>query len=61
MADLQLDSVMGPITVRAADHQVVMPTYIGKVVSKDGGLAFERTLEVSGKDATPEPNPACKL
>jgi branched-chain amino acid transport system substrate-binding protein len=61
MADLQVDSIMGPITVRAADHQVVMPTYIGKVVPKDGGLAFERTLEVSGKDATPAPNPACKL
>jgi ABC-type branched-subunit amino acid transport system substrate-binding protein len=61
MADLQLDSIMGPITVRGADHQVIMPTYVGKVVEKDGGLAFERTLEVSGRDATPAPNPDCKM
>lgn len=50
----------GAVTMRAADHQLEVPNYLGRVVEKAGAfpIVVERTFEA--KAATPV-NPACKI
>lgn len=54
------DSIAGEVTMRAADHQLLMPSSIGKITKDGDELGFE-VLLTSGSDAIPAPNPACKL
>ncbi len=51
----------GTVTMRAADHQLEEPNYLGRVVEKGGAfvMTVERTFDA--KTATPPPSPACKL
>ena len=46
--------------MRAADHQLVVPNYLGRVVDKGGSfpIVVERTFDA--ETATPV-NPACKM
>lgn len=56
----QLDTVYGPVTMRAQDNQLLIPNYVGLVKAEGGRLrpviaqAFPATL-------TPAPSPDCKL
>ncbi|GAA1530060.1 ABC transporter substrate-binding protein [Nocardioides humi] len=58
---LTLDSIVGEVTVRAEDHQVLRDSYLGKVVEADGGLAFDVLSSTPPDITTPEPDPACKF
>ncbi len=51
----------GEVTMRAADHQLEMPNYLGRVAEKDGAISIEVARAFDAKTATPAPNPACKL
>jgi branched-chain amino acid transport system substrate-binding protein len=59
LSGLSFDSFAGPVHV-AADHQLVRPAYVGKVVEKGGALGYEVVAEVPGAKSHPTPDPACK-
>lgn len=58
---LSFDSIVGEVTVREEDHQVLRDSYLGEVVEDGNGLAFD-ILAATGPDVTtPEPDPACEF
>jgi branched-chain amino acid transport system substrate-binding protein len=59
--DLSFDSIAGPVTMRAADRQLLRPSYLGQVVKQGDGLKFKIIAEASAEQTTPTPNPDCKL
>ena len=58
---LTFDSIQGKVTLRAKDHQIEAPTYVGKVERSDDGLILKADTAISPSDNNPEANPACKL
>ncbi len=54
------ESVYGPVTMRAADHQLVLPNYVGQVKLVDGKLR-PVIEERFGKEFTPAASALCKL
>lgn len=61
-SNLTFDSIEGSVTVRAADHQLLRPTYVGQVVKNAAGaLAFKITETLPASVTTPSADPACKL
>lgn len=56
----QLDTIYGPVTLRAADNQLVLPNYVGRAKTVDGVLrpVVEQRFEPS---LTPAPSPLCKM
>lgn len=58
---LTVETLLGPATMRAEDHQLLLPTYLGKVVRKDGGLGWEVVGKADADITTPSPDPACTL
>jgi ABC-type branched-subunit amino acid transport system substrate-binding protein len=59
--DLTFDSIVGKVTMRAGDHQLVRPSYLGQVVKDGAGLAFKIVASADGKQTTPQPDAACTL
>lgn len=58
---LTVDTVFGSVTMRAEDHQLGLPNYLGRAVEKDGTAVIE-VVESYGADvAVPPADPACKL
>ena len=55
-----IDSIYGPVVMRAADNQLVLPNYVGRVKVADGQLrpVIEQTFPTS---LTPPPSPLCKM
>lgn len=59
---LSLDNtIYGKVTMRAEDHQLVMPNYIGKVAKVGGELKPVIEMSVDASQAMPPPSPQCKL
>lgn len=56
----KLDTVFGPLTVRAEDHQVMVPNFIGRVKNVGGELrpTVEQVFDAS---VIPAPSPLCKM
>ena len=56
----QLDTIYGSVTMRAADNQIVLPNYVGRVGYADGMLRpiVEKTFPAS---LTPPASPLCKM
>lgn len=56
----QIDTIYGNVTMRAADNQLVIPNYVGRVKTVDGVLrpVIEQTFPAS---LTPPPSPLCKM
>ena len=56
----QIDTVYGKVTMRAADNQLVLPNYVGRVKMVDGVLrpVIEQSYPAS---LTPPPSPLCKM
>ena len=56
----QLDTIYGQVTMRAADNQLVLPNFVGRVKTVDGKLApvLEQTYPAS---LVPAPSPLCKM
>jgi ABC-type branched-subunit amino acid transport system substrate-binding protein len=61
LADLTFDSIVGEVTVRGDDNQVLRDSYLGEVVESDGGLAFEILSNATPDVTTPEADPACSF
>lgn len=61
LSGLTFDSIAGQVTVRAQDHQLLMPSYFAQVVNDGGSLAFKILNTTSGKDASPQASPDCKM
>ncbi|GIK80915.1 MAG: ABC transporter substrate-binding protein [Hyphomicrobiaceae bacterium] len=61
MEGLTLMSPFGEVTMRAADHQLEMPNYLGRVVDVNGEASIEVVREFDAKTATPPPSGECKL
>ncbi|GAA1529866.1 ABC transporter substrate-binding protein [Nocardioides humi] len=59
---LSFDSIQGQVTLRAEDHQIEAPTYVGTVEkTDDGSLALVATAAIPASENNPEANPACRL
>jgi branched-chain amino acid transport system substrate-binding protein len=59
--DLTFDSIVGKVTMRGADHQLVRPSYVGQVEKTGSGLAFRTIASAKGTDTSPQADPACEL
>jgi branched-chain amino acid transport system substrate-binding protein len=60
MADLELDTISGKITMKPQDHQAIRDTFVGEVEKQGDGLGFKVVATVPPTDATKAPDPACK-
>lgn len=59
---LTFDSIVGEVTMRAEDHQLIRPSYVGQVVEEDdGNLKFELISTSEGEDIMPPVSPDCSL
>jgi len=59
---LTYTSIQGEVTMRAEDHQVEAPTYVGTVEKgEDGELALVATATIPASENNPGPNPDCDL
>lgn len=58
---LTFDSIVGSVTMRADDHQLLRPSYLGRVVKGNGGDAFKIIATAKPAKTTPEADPACSL
>ena len=56
----QIDSIYGNITMRAADNQMLLPSYVARAKNVDGMLrpVIEQTFSPS---IIPAPSPLCKM
>lgn len=61
LQDLTFDSIVGQVTVRGGDHQLIRPSYLGRIVDNGGGLAFEKVAEAAGDTITPPVSAECAL
>lgn len=59
--DLTFDSIVGSVTMRGADHQLLRPSYLGQVEGSGTDLAFNIITAAQPDETTPEPDPACKM
>jgi ABC-type branched-subunit amino acid transport system substrate-binding protein len=60
LGDLSFDSIVGEVTVRDADHQVLRDSYLGEVVD-EGGMKFKILANATPDVTTPEPDSACSM
>jgi ABC-type branched-subunit amino acid transport system substrate-binding protein len=61
---LTFDSIDGTVTMRAGDHQLLRPSYVGQVVKAHGGAGGLGWKIISSSPAsvtTPSPNSACHM
>lgn len=56
----QLDTILGKLTVRAADNQLLVPNFIARVKNVDGQMR-PVVEEVFDPSNAPAPSPLCKL
>jgi ABC-type branched-subunit amino acid transport system substrate-binding protein len=64
LKDLSFDSIVGEVTMRGADHQMIRSSYLGKVVKDaDGtaGMGWEVVHEGKGADIIGDVSPECKM
>ena len=61
---LSFDSIDGTVTMRAADHQLLRPSNLGKVVKApggSGGLGWKVISSAPASQTTPAASPACHI
>ena len=58
--NVTLETIYGKVALRAADNQLLLPNYVGRVKTVDGVLrpVVEQTFPAS---ITPPPSPLCKM
>ncbi len=62
LSDISFDvPFYGNVTMRAADHQLMLPNYIGRVARVDGELRPVVEVTVDAEHAIAPPSPACKM
>ncbi len=55
------DTVLGKLTIRAADHQIIAPNYFGYIGEQDGKLRPIITMTFSGDVVSGSPSESCKM
>ena len=55
------DTVFGAVKMRAEDNQLMLPNYFGYIGEKDGKLKNVVSISLPAEQATPAPDPVCKL
>jgi len=61
LADLTFDSITGEVTMRAGDHQLLRPSYLGEVAGKGKNLSFDILASAEADITLPEPSADCSL
>ena len=61
LRDLTFDSIVGEVTLRGADGQLLRDSYLGQVVDDGGRLAFDVLTNAEPDVTTPEPDAACSI
>ena len=61
METIEAETVYGSVSMRAEDHQLLRPTFVGSVVTSDGGLGWEVQSTAEAAATSPEANPDCSL
>jgi branched-chain amino acid transport system substrate-binding protein len=59
--DLTFDSIVGEVTLRGADHQLLRPSYLGQVEGSGTDLSFTIISDAPADVTTPEPSPDCSM
>lgn len=54
-------TILGELTIRAEDHQIIAPNFFGHVGDYNGKLKPIITMTVDAEAATPPPDPACQI
>lgn len=58
---LEFDSIKGKVTMRAADHQLEAPVYMGQVEQVDGKNRLVERVTYPASETLPPPDGSCKL
>lgn len=58
---LTTSTPFGDVTMRAADHQLELPNYLGRVVDQNGTISIAVARSFDAATATPAPSGACKM
>jgi branched-chain amino acid transport system substrate-binding protein len=64
LGGLQFDSIVGSVTVRAEDHQLLRPSYIGQVIEDPNGtsgMGWKIVATATPEETTPAADPACQM
>jgi branched-chain amino acid transport system substrate-binding protein len=62
LAGLKLDTVLGPIAIREADHQAARPVLVSQIVAgPDGKPTYAIQKIFPGEQVLPPVDPACKM
>jgi ABC-type branched-subunit amino acid transport system substrate-binding protein len=61
MNGLTMDTIAGPYTMRAEDHQALRATYVGQVTQDGDALGWKIGTTVTPDATSPQPNPECKM
>lgn len=62
MSGLKADTVLGPVEVRAADHQTARPILMNQIVKgPDGKPTYDIKKVFPGPEVMPPVDPACKM
>jgi branched-chain amino acid transport system substrate-binding protein len=62
LSGLKMDTVRGPVEVRAADHQTARPILMNRIVKgPDGKPGYEIQQVFPGAEIVPPVDPACKM
>jgi ABC-type branched-subunit amino acid transport system substrate-binding protein len=61
LSDLTFDSIVGEVTLRGADNQLLRPSYLGQVEGSGTDLSFKILSEADPDTTTPEPSADCKM
>jgi branched-chain amino acid transport system substrate-binding protein len=59
--DLKFDSIVGEVTLRGDDHQLLRPSYVGQVEGSGTDLKFKILSKATPDVTTPKPNPDCAI
>lgn len=61
LSGLDFDSIAGPVEVRAEDHQLLQPTYVGKVQKTDGGFGWDILATAPASETSPKASSDCSM
>jgi ABC-type branched-subunit amino acid transport system substrate-binding protein len=61
LGDLSFDSIVGKVTLRAADHQLLRPSYLGQVEGNGTALSFKILSDATADVTTPKPSADCQI
>jgi branched-chain amino acid transport system substrate-binding protein len=61
LSGLEVDTPYGPATMRAEDHQLLVPSNVAEVVKNGDSLGFEVVSSSDPEVTAPEPSSACSM